>query len=168
MGRSWEAGLGGWPNSDSGPPSSREVAFQFSSQLSWSVVKWTGIATGATRWGWDLDADTSLVADARHRIGELLTSWGCDALIADAQLVVTELLTNSILHAESACRVTLELSPEGLRIEVTDRDPSPPEPQPFDREREGGRGLLIVGTLASAWGIEQREGGKTVWAELAV
>lgn len=97
----------------------------------------------------------------------MLQSWGCDGLVDDAQLVVTELVTNSMLHAETACRVSIELSTEALRIEVTDRDPSPPEPQPFDREREGGRGLLIVSSLASAWGIDRRDDGKTVWAELA-
>lgn len=108
-----------------------------------------------------------MAAEARRRISDALQLWGCDSLIPDAQLVVTELVTNAIVHTGSVSTVTIALTDAILYIEVADSDPSPPKPQPFDLTREGGRGLLIVATLASAWGIEPNESGKKVWAELA-
>jgi anti-sigma regulatory factor (Ser/Thr protein kinase) len=134
--------------------------------VSWHVST-VGTPDETTRVTWHLEPDTAMVADARRRTTEALTSWGCDGLIADAQLVITELVTNAIVHAESACTVTLQLDDRSLHIEVTDDDPTPPKPQPFDVMREGGRGLLIVATLASAWGIEPQARGKRVWAQLA-
>ena len=116
---------------------------------------------------WSLAADTANVAMARHRTAELLTDWGYDELVADAELVVTELVTNAIIHAETGCQVTVERTRNGVRISVADGDgTSRPRPQPFDLEREGGRGLLIVSTLASDWGISPGDEGKTVWADL--
>jgi anti-sigma regulatory factor (Ser/Thr protein kinase) len=116
---------------------------------------------------WDLEADTANVAVARHRTAQLLTEWGCDGLVADAELVVTELVTNAIVHAETSCRVSIEHTGRGVRIAVADGDiANRPRPQPFDLEREGGRGLLIVSTLAAAWGIAPGTTGKTVWADL--
>jgi anti-sigma regulatory factor (Ser/Thr protein kinase) len=117
---------------------------------------------------WDLDADTAGVATARRLTKEALSRWGCDGLIDDAQLVVTELVTNAILHSKSDCTVTIDLGAQKLRIAVTDNGNGVPEPQPFDLTREGGRGLLIVATLADAWGVIPEDGaaGKTVWAEL--
>lgn len=117
--------------------------------------------------GWDVEPDTTMVAETRRRTGQLLSEWGCHSLVTDAQLVVTELVNNAILHAGSGCRVSLALSDDRLTIQVTDDDASPPEPQPFDPHREGGRGLLIVSTLSTSWGIEPAGTGKTVWAELA-
>jgi anti-sigma regulatory factor (Ser/Thr protein kinase) len=129
-------------------------------------VSSAGTGSGATSVSWRLEPDTARVAEARRIVGEVLTDWGCEGLIPDAQLVVTELITNAIVHAESPCQVTLDLTDDRLRIQVTDEDPSVPEPQPYDLMREGGRGLLIVGALAAAWGIDEATRGKTVWAEL--
>lgn len=107
------------------------------------------------------------MALARHRTAEILREWGCDHLVADAELVVTELVTNAIVHAETGCEVSVELTADGVRISVSDGDGSNrPQPQPFDLEREGGRGLLIVSALANAWGISPGASGKTVWATL--
>lgn len=108
-----------------------------------------------------------MVSDARRRTADALRKWGCEALIPDAQLVVTELVTNAIVHTRATSTVTIALTDGVLYIEVSDADPNPPKPQPFDLTREGGRGLLIVATLAAAWGIEPHQSGKKVWAKLA-
>jgi anti-sigma regulatory factor (Ser/Thr protein kinase) len=116
---------------------------------------------------WTLEPDTANIATARQLTAEVLRAWGCDHLIPDAQLVVTELVTNAIVHADSSCQLSLQVNGAGIRIAVTDSDRiSQPDPQPFDLQREGGRGLLIVSTLASSWGIEPEARGKTVWADL--
>ncbi|MFJ7298677.1 SpoIIE family protein phosphatase [Streptomyces sp. NPDC099088] len=99
-----------------------------------------------------------------------------DRLIDDAAVVVSELVTNAVVHAgtdvELLCR--LEHAPDGppgpLVVEVTDhhparaiRDDSPERPYGTP---EYGRGLRLVSALSEAWGITYRPGVKTVWARL--
>ena len=89
--------------------------------------------------------------------------------VEDALLVVSELVTNALLHGGDP--VELRLHGEGplLRIEVQDRNPGLPRPRaPHDGTRPGGHGLHIIARLARDWGcVPVAEGGKTVWAELA-
>ncbi|MET9392167.1 SpoIIE family protein phosphatase [Streptomyces sp. NPDC006624] len=98
-----------------------------------------------------------------------------DRLSADALLVVSELVTNAVVHAgtdvEMECR--LEGADEGtaaLVVEVSDHHPSRAprggEPDTPHDTPEYGRGLRLVGALCEAWGITYRTGRKTVWARL--
>lgn len=106
-----------------------------------------------------------------------------DRLADDAALVVSELVTNAVVHAgttvELICRLEEEppdepTGPPSLVLEVSDHHPSRAvrnESQGAQAERgipEYGRGLRLVGTLAECWGITYRTGLKTVWARLAV
>lgn len=85
----------------------------------------------------------------------------------DLRLIVSELVTNAVLHGDGAT-VELKLSAAGGVIggEVID------DGEPFERRAElpadpmttGGRGLAIVGTLTRSWGV--REGSTHVWFEL--
>ncbi|MCP9959639.1 ATP-binding protein [Streptomyces sudanensis] len=88
-----------------------------------------------------------------------------------ASLLVAELTANAALHGRVRgrhARLTLTLTAGTLRIEVTDaRGDRLPAPTP-DADGESGRGLLLVASLADAWGCEPHDpGGKTVWAECA-
>ncbi|MFF7530601.1 SpoIIE family protein phosphatase [Streptomyces bobili] len=97
-------------------------------------------------------------------------------LAEDAILVVSELVTNAVVHAGTdvalVCR--LEAEPEtdtcAVVVEVTDRHPSraPRDGSPDTpyETPEYGRGLRLVATLADAWGVTYRRGAKTVWARL--
>lgn len=121
-----------------------------------------------------LPAQGASVADARGRIRERLRAWGAGPeLLDDAGLVVTELFTNAVRHTDSE-KITCVLHDRGsvVRLEVTDqgRGSQKPEPCDADTDAEGGRGLLLVSVLATAWGSEPAEDGtgRVVWAELAV
>ncbi|MCP9988694.1 ATP-binding protein [Streptomyces sudanensis] len=86
-------------------------------------------------------------------------------------LLVAELTANAALHGRVRgrhARLTLTLTAGTLRIEVTDaRGDRLPAPTP-DADGNSGRGLLLVASLADAWGCEPHDpGGKTVWAECA-
>lgn len=108
---------------------------------------------------------------------------GLDYLVDDAELVVSELVTNAVrasglvqicsLWADGRdiplVRVRLAVQDARLLIEVWDRDPRHPVPSPPTVDGEGGRGMFIVGELTQRWACRYpRGGGKVVWAELAV
>lgn len=80
-------------------------------------------------------------------------------------LVTSELVTNAIVHAELAPKVTAKLSGGRVRLEVSDTHPAPPVVQSDDERRAGGFGLRVVETLTHAWGWEPTGHGKRVWAE---
>ncbi|MFF0696177.1 SpoIIE family protein phosphatase [Streptomyces tendae] len=93
-------------------------------------------------------------------------------LAADALVVVSELVTNAVVHAGTDVEVSLRMEETGtLVVEATDQHPSR-APRSTDPEMphdpaEYGRGLRLVAALAEAWGITYRPGIKTVWARLS-
>ncbi|OKK18330.1 hypothetical protein AMK16_18555 [Streptomyces sp. CB00455] len=94
-----------------------------------------------------------------------------DAPCDDLQLCVSELVGNVILHVGEGTPVTLAITrtPEGrTRVEVGDPDPRLwPVLRRATEEDEGGRGLALVGAVATRWGVRPGpHSGKTVWAEL--
>lgn len=115
--------------------------------------------------------DTS-VAAARRRVRHQLYGWGLPSTTCDnAQLIVSELVTNAVLHTQSSqVRCLLWSSGQVLRIEVADEGPGlvPRRPCPTDAEAENGRGLLLLDALAARWGVisPDHRSGCTVWAEL--
>ncbi|HSL56487.1 MAG TPA: ATP-binding protein [Acidimicrobiales bacterium] len=111
--------------------------------------------------------DTTSAAEARHFVIATLTRWGCERLVDDAQLIVSELVTNAVLHAHSPAHLDVRLVRGHLRLEVTDGGGGTPRQQPWDPHRIGGRGLMIVSRLATRWGVDHEGGRKSVWAELA-
>ena len=84
-----------------------------------------------------------------------------------AMLVVSELVTNAVLHGRPPIELGMSRAGDDVRIEVFDADPHADaiapvwEPVP---ERSGGRGLRIVNALAHQWGVEPTPEGKMVWA----
>jgi anti-sigma regulatory factor (Ser/Thr protein kinase) len=115
----------------------------------------------------DFPAELASAAAARRFAASVLRSWRCDALVAEAELLISELVVNAVLHADSAVTVHLALRPGTLRVEVADTSPVQPEQRAVDPTAVTGRGLLIVDTVASSWGVDPTADGKVVWFELA-
>jgi Anti-sigma regulatory factor (Ser/Thr protein kinase) len=127
-----------------------------------------------------LPAMASSVATARLHTRELMERWDLPKLVDDAELVVSELVTNAIKAADmisprarypelydrlTVVRLTISRSAGELRVEVWDPRPEPPAPCDAGPDAEGGRGLLLVECLSERWGISHPPGGgKTVWA----
>jgi histidine kinase-like protein len=105
----------------------------------------------------------------RARIGASLPEWG-DDVVADLQLVATELVTNAYLHGRPPVRFALLHPSENgvVRVEVTDCGPAMPRLRHPDVHTQHGRGLLLVEAYSVRWGVRTGQDGKTVWAELAV
>jgi anti-sigma regulatory factor (Ser/Thr protein kinase) len=100
----------------------------------------------------------------RDRLGE---SCSPDTLETVA-LLVTELVTNAILHARTPLQLTVEARPGYLRICVVDESRDQPAVRHFETDAVTGRGLALVEQLASSWGVDQTPSGKAVWCEVAL
>jgi len=115
----------------------------------------------------------SSVAVARRCLTADLVSAGIfESAVGDAALVVSELLSNAIRHAAplpgSQVRVTWTLSDGALSVAVSDAGAgSLPRLTRSTSSAPGGRGLGIVESLSSQWGVRRDNGETTVWAVLA-
>lgn len=115
----------------------------------------------------DLGPEASDVAVARRFVIERCREWGCGDVVEDAELVVSELVTNALIHSESRCELRAGLSEAALRLQVVDHGEGMPDPMSAGDTDEHGRGLVLVSALCAAWGVEVLpDGGKIVWAEL--
>ncbi|MET8680527.1 SpoIIE family protein phosphatase [Streptomyces sp. NPDC004647] len=112
------------------------------------------------------------VATARAFVRDTLQGWGLPDIVDDAVVLTSELVTNAVVHAGTAADVLCLRTDSGIRIEVGDRYPERDLPlqnsgrQLAHPDREGGRGLLLCGALASGWGVEYSPTHKQVWFRL--
>jgi anti-sigma regulatory factor (Ser/Thr protein kinase) len=130
-----------------------------------------------------LGALDGAVPSARLHARNVLWEWGLKALAADAELVVSELMSNAVVASQrQACHdrsvdpaaapmpVCLVLSSDGtcVAIQVWDTNPEMPVARNTEADAPGGRGLLIVQALAATWNYYRlaNPGGKVVWALL--
>jgi anti-sigma regulatory factor (Ser/Thr protein kinase) len=113
-----------------------------------------------------LAPDHTAAARARQFVAGTMRAWGCAEMIEDAELLVSELVTNAVLHARSPARVTIDRDGSRLRVGVYDSSPSPPRLRDYGPDSVTGRGLLLVDRIARRWGVEMNGNGKCVWFEL--
>jgi anti-sigma regulatory factor (Ser/Thr protein kinase) len=103
---------------------------------------------------------------ARRWLADRLPATVPQSLRDDAALLISELVTNSVLHAMTSCLVTIDLSDRCLRVVVADREMRGPASIVSNELGESGRGMEVVAGLASKWGWRRTEGGKEIWFEL--
>jgi len=117
-----------------------------------------------------LDADPASVKKARDWVCDVLNGLHREDLVDAAELGVSELVTNAILHGEPPITVRVRGTRNHPRVEVGDRSSHPPAVNvgmTYDENLLStiGRGLGIVALYSSAWGAEVVPDGKTVWFE---
>lgn len=104
---------------------------------------------------------------SRLFVARSLLDWHLISLVAGASLVVSELVTNAVVHAASTVDVTLSRADGRIQMLVADQGAGHPQPRVDEPEQHvlGGRGLLLVQAVTRGWGVlPARPGGKTVWA----
>lgn len=113
--------------------------------------------------------DVEAPREARTLVGRALRDRDAPDLLADAQLVVSELVANVLLHTPGGGELRVTPLPRGVRVEVDDTTNDPPVLLSTPGSvLPHGRGMQIVSGLAAAWGVEwRRPRGKTVWAEIS-
>ncbi len=110
--------------------------------------------------------DLRVVADVRKFVTSELRRRCRGDLVDDAVLVATELATNAVLHAGGVVAVRVDGIAGGVRIEVHDRTRVPPVLLRSNDDAMTGRGLRLVGAVATRWEATPTPEGKIVWAEL--
>ncbi|WP_327140373.1 ATP-binding protein [Nocardia sp. NBC_01327] len=113
----------------------------------------------------EFDVDTTsgrLIRDAVR----MLLAPDTGVVVEDAVLVVEEMVANAREHGGSPrrCRLRLQSGPNRLRIEVDDSGAD--DPRVRTPNSAGGRGMIVIDRLATAWGVIRHPEFKTVWAEL--
>ncbi|MFC4119996.1 ATP-binding protein [Nonomuraea zeae] len=115
---------------------------------------------------WTLAHDFGSVPVARALLRSHLAGWSMDDATDDAELLVSELITNAVRHAPGPVRLTVWLVDGFLRCEVEDRHPAVPLLPDAPERDEGGYGLRLLDALACCWGSDVTPAGKAVWFEL--
>ncbi|WP_392673449.1 ATP-binding protein [Streptomyces sp. LN785] len=111
--------------------------------------------------------DLAAVAEVRCALREFLRyRWRGDSAEV-AELLLSELVTNALIHTDHGAVVTVNVTPMTLRVEVRDFVTGLPMPYAPDAD-DGthGRGLVLVRALADTWGVTAQALGKVVWFEL--
>ena len=103
---------------------------------------------------------------ARQFVVATLLEWHAEHLIDTASLLTSELVTNAVLHADSAIELRVAREANLIRFEVEDHGGGHPKPRHPRPEETSGRGLALVDTLSDAWGVDRINSGKAVWFEL--
>ena len=129
-------------------------------------------------------ATPAAAAAARDLTRDRLARWDLDELVPDATLLVSELVTNAVLHARSEVTLTIAVADSVLEVGIADTAAQVPMPRSGpddgvgegaapdaageDWRAEGGRGLRLLDRLADAWGVATMADGKQVWFRLSL
>jgi chemotaxis response regulator CheB len=117
--------------------------------------------------GLALSRDTASPSEARLFVASALAGWHESRLVDTIELLVTELVTNVIVHTTASPAVRVGLLPDRVHVEVVDSDPTPVQARQAPPSATSGRGLALVDSLAVAWGSVEVDYGKVVWFDVA-
>ncbi|WCD95209.1 SpoIIE family protein phosphatase [Streptomyces sp. HUAS 31] len=133
------------------------------------LLRYDGMRTKPIRAGWVVWRLPDAVMHARRFTARTLRRWNVQAAADAVLLVVSELVTNALVHTQGSVRLDLVLRGNRVRVSVSDSSPrAPAKPVIVDWESTGGRGLLLVEAVSDASGTVPVAGGKQVWSEIAV
>ncbi|MFD1657113.1 SpoIIE family protein phosphatase [Streptomyces caeni] len=131
------------------------------------LVRYDGLARRPLRESWTVWRVPEAARHARRFTRRTMRAWGVADELDTILLVVSELVTNALVHTDGQVRLDLTLVNHRLRVAVADASPrTPVKPTSIGWEATGGRGILLVEAMSAAWGALPVSGGKQVWADL--
>lgn len=114
-------------------------------------------------------AEPERIADARQQLRELLHDWASEDQFDSAVLLVSEIVTNVLVHTDADALLVAEVTGEPgerrMKVEVTDASDDLPHRRHPGELASSGRGLVFMELLADAWGVDPRGDGKSIWFE---
>ncbi len=133
------------------------------------LLRYDGMRVRPLRAGWAVWRLPDAVMHARRFTARTLRSWDVTEETDAVLLVVSELVTNAMVHTQGEVRLDLILAGDRLRVAVSDSSPrAPVKTESIDWEATGGRGLVLVQAVSTSWGSVPLSGGKQVWGEIAL
>jgi len=108
----------------------------------------------------------SSVGEARRLVRDSLASAGREDLVETAELLVSEVVTNALLHAGTPIDLAVFVTDGGLRVEVGDGSRQFPSHRGYAPTAGTGRGLMLLQQMVDDWGVLPNALGKTVWFQL--
>jgi anti-sigma regulatory factor (Ser/Thr protein kinase) len=117
-----------------------------------------------------LGRSLAVVRTARRFVRDVLEDNAvADEVVETVELLTSEVITNALVHARSAPELAVRVRREMVRVEVVDVSPVVPIRRAINTDALSGRGIAIVESLASQWGVADLSAqGKTVWFEVAI
>lgn len=113
-----------------------------------------------------LPSDLASAREARRFAAAALEDWGCEEVVDSVLLLVSELVTNAVIHAHSDVELVVHLRAELVRVEVIDAATANVHRRDADSDAQSGRGMALIEALATSWGIDSLLSGKSVWFEV--
>ena len=114
----------------------------------------------------DLPPEPRSATRARQLTREQLRASCPEEAVEVAALLVTELVSNAVLHARTDIVLSLDVSPGCVVLRVRDGSDIAPVVRAYGPEAATGRGIALVEQLASEWGVDHSEQGKEVWCRI--
>ncbi len=115
-------------------------------------------------------AEPHRIAEARRQVREVLHDWADPDQVDSAVLMVSEMVTNVLLHTDGDALLVAEISGERgarrVRVDVSDSSDELPHRRSPGELASSGRGLVLLELLAGRWGVDPRGDGKSTWFEL--
>ncbi|MFG3496180.1 SpoIIE family protein phosphatase [Streptomyces sp. NPDC047928] len=115
-------------------------------------------------------AEPERIAEARRQLRDLLHDWADEEQVDSAVLMVSEMVTNVLVHTDGDALLVAEATGEHgkrrLRVEVADTSDELPHRRRPGEMASSGRGLVLMEMLAHTWGVDPRGEGKSIWFEI--
>ncbi|MFE1011361.1 SpoIIE family protein phosphatase [Streptomyces sp. NPDC058794] len=115
-------------------------------------------------------AEPERIATAREHLRDLLHDWPSEDQLDASVLLLSEMLTNVLVHTDADALLVAEVTGEPgerrIRVEVTDSGDDLPHKRRPGEMASSGRGLMLVEMLADEWGVAPRGDGKSIWYEV--
>lgn len=112
--------------------------------------------------------DITSVPAARRLVQRQLANWEVEDSDGIVALLVTELVTNVVVHAQTDVEVVVAVAEGTVEVAVADGSRRTVWPLRLVWTSERGRGLLLLDRLADLWGVQPNERGKSVWFRVAI
>jgi PAS domain S-box-containing protein len=125
------------------------------------------VVAGLSERSMPLAAEPVSAREARRFVRSLLSDSGHEEWLEAAELAVSEIVTNAVLHAHSAMTLTVRVLADVMRVEVRDHDPALPSARHYDEQATTGRGMTLLAAVTGSHGVTALGGeGKIVWFTL--
>ncbi|MGK5732773.1 ATP-binding SpoIIE family protein phosphatase [Streptomyces sp. URMC 124] len=115
-------------------------------------------------------AEPERIAEARQQVRDLMHDWPDGDQVDSAVLMVSEMVTNVLVHTDGdavlIARINGERGARCVRVDVSDSSDELPHRRHPGEMASSGRGLVLMEILAGAWGVDPRGEGKNIWFEL--